>query len=64
MAYSNPRDSVFNKPKPVVTLPAEILDGITQSAQPYPIPQGRKFEYGTAGVSSASFFSSLTSRSR
>ncbi|KIV94876.1 hypothetical protein PV10_02597 [Exophiala mesophila] len=49
MAYSNPRDSVFNKPKPVVTLPAGILDGITQSAQPYPIPQGRKFEYGTAG---------------
>lgn len=44
--------SVFNQPKPVVTLESNLLDAITAGAQPYPVPEGRKYEYGTAGVSS------------
>lgn len=43
--------SVFNQPKPVVTLESSLLDKITAGAQPYPLPDGRKFGYGTAGVS-------------
>lgn len=43
--------SVFNQPKPVVTLDSRLLDAITAGAEPYPIPEGRKYEYGTAGVS-------------
>lgn len=51
MAYPNPRDSVFNQPKPVVRLDKGILEDIAKGASLYPIPAGRKFEYGTAGVS-------------
>jgi len=51
MAYTNPRDSVFNQPKPVVHLPGDLLDAIAKGAEPYEIPAGRKYEYGTAGVS-------------
>lgn len=51
MAYSNPRESVFNQPKPVVHLPQDLLDAIAEGAAPYPVPAGRKYEYGTAGVS-------------
>lgn len=42
--------SVFNQPKPVVTLDPKLLEAITNAAEPYPIPEGRKYEYGTAGV--------------
>lgn len=43
--------SVFNQPKPVVNLESSLLDAITAGVEPYPIPEGRKYEYGTAGVS-------------
>ncbi|KAK5464580.1 Phosphoacetylglucosamine Mutase [Exophiala xenobiotica] len=49
MSSYNPRESVFNQPKPVVHLPHELLDAVTKSVEPYPIPEGRKYEYGTAG---------------
>ncbi|KAK5029815.1 Phosphoacetylglucosamine Mutase [Exophiala sideris] len=48
-SYSNPRESVFNQPKPVVTLPNDLLDAVTKNVEPYPIPEGRRYEYGTAG---------------
>lgn len=41
--------SVFNQPKPVVALDQSLLDKITAGVQPYPIPEGRKYGYGTAG---------------
>ena len=44
------RDSPFNHPKPIVQLPEELSTGIIEAAKPYPIPEGRKYEYGTAGV--------------
>lgn len=44
-------DSILNKPKPVVSLDQSLLDGVVAATTPYPIPQGRKYEYGTAGVS-------------
>lgn len=50
MTSYNPRDSVFNQPKPVVHLPQDLLQSITKAVQPYPIPEGKKYEYGTAGV--------------
>jgi hypothetical protein len=50
MSYNDSRDSVLNKPKPVVHLDSALLDRITKSVQPYPIAEGRKYEYGTAGV--------------
>lgn len=50
--------SVFNQPKPVVTLDPSLLDAITAGVQPYPVPEGRKYEYGTAGVSSIPRFNS------
>ncbi|KIW80751.1 hypothetical protein Z517_07367 [Fonsecaea pedrosoi CBS 271.37] len=49
MSYPDPRDSVLNKPKPVIHLPKDLLDRITKGAEPYPILSGRKYEYGTAG---------------
>lgn len=52
-AYTNPRESVFNQPKPVVHLPRDLLDAIVKGVEPYPIPAGRKYEYGTAGVCTA-----------
>ncbi|KAK5531966.1 Phosphoacetylglucosamine Mutase [Vermiconidia calcicola] len=70
MSSYNPRESVFNQPKPVVHLPHELLDAVTKSVEPYPIPEGRKYEYGTAGFrmkayvspSSAASDTSLPSR--
>jgi hypothetical protein len=49
-SYSDPRDSVLNKPKPVIHLDKVLLDRITKGAEPYPIQEGKKYEYGTAGV--------------
>ncbi|KIW66086.1 hypothetical protein PV04_08291 [Phialophora macrospora] len=48
-SYSDPRDSVLNKPKPVIHLDQALLDRITKGVEPYPIQEGRKYEYGTAG---------------
>ena len=45
------RESIFNTPKPKVTLAEDLLGKIAAAAKPYPIPEGRKYEYGTAGVS-------------
>lgn len=42
--------SVFNQPKPVVKLDQGLLDAINAGIQPYPLPEGRKYGYGTAGV--------------
>lgn len=47
----NPRESVFNQPKPKVYITKDLAARITKAADPYPIPEGRKYEYGTAGVS-------------
>ena len=49
-SYPDSRDSVLNKPKPVVHLEGAILERITKGVEPYPIQEGRKYEYGTAGV--------------
>ena len=27
-----------------------VIHAITDAVQPYPIPEGKKYEYGTAGV--------------
>lgn len=43
--------SVFNQPRPVVSLDKKLLDAINAGVQPYPIPDGRVYGYGTAGVS-------------
>ena len=48
--FMSARDSPFNQPKPVVHLDQKLLDAITEAADPYPIPPGKKYEYGTAGV--------------
>lgn len=45
--------SVFNQPKPVVTLDQATLDAINTGIKPYPIPDGRVYGYGTAGVRSS-----------
>lgn len=49
-------DSPLNKPKPVVSIGKSMLDAITAAVQPYPVPEGRKYEYGTAGVSYCMFW--------
>ena len=51
LANMSSSTSVFNQPKPVVKLEQALLDSITTGVQPYPIPEGRKYGYGTAGVS-------------
>lgn len=43
--------SPFNKPRPTISLPIALKKAIGEGAAPYPLPEGRKFEYGTAGVS-------------
>lgn len=48
--FMNPRDSPFNNPKPIVHLPESLADSVAEAAKPYPIPEGKKYEYGTAGV--------------
>lgn len=44
-------DSIFNQPKPIVTIPDEVKNTLVQNGAPYPLPEGKKFQYGTAGVS-------------
>lgn len=44
-------NSVFNQPKPVVSLDKALIEAIDSGVQPYPIPAGRVYGYGTAGVS-------------
>lgn len=46
--------SVFNQPKPVVSLDPALLEAINSGIRPYPIPSGRVYGYGTAGVSKQS----------
>jgi len=46
----NPRDSVFNQPKPKVFLTDELGQKIIAAAAPYPVPETVKYQYGTAGV--------------
>jgi hypothetical protein len=46
-------DSIFNQPKLVVTIPDEVKNALIQNAAPYPLPEGKRFQYGTAGVSSS-----------
>lgn len=43
-------NSVFNQPKPVVSLDKALTEAINSGVQPYPIPGGRAYGYGTAGV--------------
>lgn len=43
--------SILNQPKPVVTLDQKVIDAINAGVEPYPIPDDRKYGYGTAGVS-------------
>ena len=47
---TNPNESVFNQPKPKVFLTDLLMSKIVNAAKPYPIPEGQKYEYGTAGV--------------
>lgn len=50
--FSNKKgESVFNQPKPKVFITKELTTKITAAVEPYPIPEGRIYEYGTAGVS-------------
>ncbi len=44
-------DSIFNQPKPIVTIADEVKSALVQNAAPYPLPEGKRFQYGTAGVS-------------
>lgn len=44
-------ESPFDKPRPTIALPSSLKEAIEAAAAPYPKPAGRKFEYGTAGVS-------------
>lgn len=43
-------DSIFNHPKLIVTIPDEVKNALVKNASPYPLPSGKKFQYGTAGV--------------
>ena len=49
--HGNPRDSILNNPPPTVALTKDLKERITKAVQPYPIPAGVKYQYGTAGVS-------------
>lgn len=53
--------SVFNQPKPVVSLDQAQLEAINAGVQPYPIPEGRVYGYGTAGVSQYILFARVGS---
>lgn len=46
------RGTLYNQPKQKVTLPEDLAQALVRNAEPYPIPQGKKYEYGTAGVCS------------
>ncbi|ETN44149.1 uncharacterized protein HMPREF1541_10699 [Cyphellophora europaea CBS 101466] len=41
--------TIFNQPKTAVQLPQELIDAINNGAEPYPIPEGKEYGYGTAG---------------
>lgn len=41
--------TLFNQPKAAVHLPAETIAAINSAAEPFPIPQGKEYGYGTAG---------------
>lgn len=43
--------TLFNQPKAAVHLPGDLIEAINEAAQAFPIPQGREYGYGTAGVS-------------
>jgi hypothetical protein len=49
-------DSPFNKPRPTISLSPALKERIEVAAAPYQKPPGRKFEYGTAGVSHPHLF--------
>ena len=44
------RGIIFNKERQFVTLPDELKQALVQGAEPYPIPENKQYEYGTAGV--------------
>lgn len=43
--------TLFNQPKAAVKLPEDLIAAINKGAEPYPIPEGKEYGYGTAGVS-------------
>lgn len=45
------RGIIFNKERQFVNLPGELKQALVQGAEPYPIPENKQYEYGTAGVS-------------
>ncbi len=45
------RGIIFNQERQFVTLPDELKQALVQGAEPYPVPDGKQYEYGTAGVS-------------
>ena len=42
--------TIFNQPKANVRLPEDLISAINAAAEPYPIPEGKEYGYGTAGV--------------
>lgn len=42
--------TIFNQPKATVSLPEDLVEAINAGAGPYPIPDGKEYGYGTAGV--------------
>lgn len=42
--------TIFNQPKPAVHLSEDLIEAINKGAEPYPIPEGKEYGYGTAGV--------------
>jgi hypothetical protein len=42
-----------------IELSDQLKDGIIKAVEPYPIPEGKKYQYGTAGVSLSSYFNFL-----
>jgi hypothetical protein len=38
-----------------VPLRNELMDAIVKAVEPYPIPEGKRYQYGTAGVSLRSY---------
>ena len=50
------RGTIFNKERQFVTLPDSLKQGLSKGAEAYPIPEGKQYEYGTAGVSKTASF--------
>jgi hypothetical protein len=42
--------TIFNQPKTKVQLPEDLIKAINAGAEAYPIPEGKEYGYGTAGV--------------